>query len=265
MNQDDRLWIEVAMEELSERIKRANREVYNSLSLEEYDRNESIFNERRRVAVAGTLAEAARLTGGGRILDVGTGTGNIPRLAGRHFKSVFAVDIGDKLLRQVKTRLPSCHLAAADAERLPFAAGSFDCVSCYALLHHLLEHRALFAECHRVLRSGGVLYTDHDPNYFFNRFYHVYYSLRFAGRHGFGTDAGDLAEYHNVFSPGINPVELRRTLLGIGFNEVVIRYRVTDNRSWGGLKGACAAVIRGFARVLPLKSLNTHFSLFAVK
>ncbi len=253
------------MDALSERIKRANREVYNALSPEEYDRNESIFNERRRHAITQSLAHAASLTGGRCLLDVGTGTGNIPRLAVKHFKEVFAVDIGDKLLCQVRQSLPSCHLAASDAENLPFAAASFDCVTCYALLHHLLEHHRLFEECHRVLRPGGVLYTDHDPNYFFNRFYHVFYSLRFTGRHGFGSEAGDLAEYHNVFSAGLHPESLRSQLLDIGFREVSVSYRVTDNENWKGLKGVIASGLRGVTRVCALKSLHTHFSLFAVK
>ena len=253
------------MDGLAERIKRANRVVYNRLTPEEYDRNESIFNERRGRAIAKTLTDAARLTGGSRLLDVGTGTGNIPRVAGACFKTIYAIDIGDQLLRQVRERLPSCHFAASDAENLPFADGAFDCVTCYALLHHLLEHRRLFEECHRVLKSGGILYTDHDPNYFFNRFYHLYYSLRYAGRHGFGSEVDDLAEYHNVFSPGINPETLRRFLQEIGFSNVTVRYRVTDNESWTGLKAVCASAMRTAVKLLPLKSLHTHFSIFAVK
>lgn len=46
---------------------------------------------------------------------------------------------------------------AADAGRLPFAAGSIDTVLCLDLVHHLARPRDFFTEAARVLRPGGRL------------------------------------------------------------------------------------------------------------
>lgn len=251
--------------DLEKKIKEANREIYNNVSPEEYNRNESIFNEKRKEVCSAVLRTAADVSGSDSYLDIGTGTGNLLRLAVNYFKNCTGVDISENLLAQIKDSFPQCSLLAADAENLPFKADSFNCVSCYALLHHLLKHEKLFTECYRVLKAGGTLYTDHDPNYFFNRFYHIYYKLRFRGTHGFGSDAGDLAEYHNVFSPGINPEELRNILLSIGFKKVEIKYRMPDRENWGFLQKSVLKVLKILSRIMPLKSFYTHFSILAVK
>ncbi|GEM_PF-3569494 len=250
---------------LSSEIKKANREVYNSISPEKYNQNESIFNEDRRTACELMLSKAVTASGDGKYLDIGTGTGNLLRLACAKFKSCFACDISENLLAKVAKDFPSAGLAASDAENLPYPEATFNCVSCYALLHHLLEHEKLFRECHRVLVKNGTLYTDHDPNYYFNRFYHVYYKIRFAGRHGFSSATEDLAEYHNVYSPGIDPEKLRKLLLGIGFSKVEITYRITDNRNMGFFKNMVLSFLRVAVKILPLKSFHTHFAIFAVK
>ncbi len=251
---------------LSEEIKRANRLVYDGMSPDEYNRNESIFNERRRAACSGILAAAAARSGGEAYLDVGTGTGNLLRISQKYFRRSFGTDISGKLLASVREDFPGCHLSASDAEMLPFKDCSFNCVSCYALLHHLLEHQTLIQECFRVLKPGGTLYTDHDPNYFFNRFYHLFYRLRFAGRHGFGSDAGDLAEYHNVFSPGINPERLRGQMLQAGFREVNVSYRLTDNENLGRARNLAISAMKAVNSAFPgAKSFYTHFSVVALK
>jgi len=45
----------------------------------------------------------------------------------------------------------------ADAERLPFADGTFDVAFCVATLHHALDLRAMVGELARVTRPGGVV------------------------------------------------------------------------------------------------------------
>jgi len=251
--------------DLENRIKEANRKIYNNVSPEEYNRNESIFNEKRKEVCSVILKNAASTSGKDSYLDIGTGTGNLLRLAVNYFQNCTGVDISENLLTQIRPSFPECTLLAADAENLPFPPETFNCVSCYALLHHLLKHEKLFRECHRVLKPGGTLYTDHDPNYFFNRFYHIYYQLRFNRKHGFGSETGDLAEYHNVFSPGINPEELRKLLLSIGFRKVKVTYRMTDRENWGFFQKSILKILRVLSKIIPLKSFYTHFSILAVK
>jgi SAM-dependent methyltransferase len=52
----------------------------------------------------------------------------------------------------------------ADAERLPFPDSWFDLVLGHAVLHHLPDLDAAFAEFHRVLRPGGWIVFAGEPS-----------------------------------------------------------------------------------------------------
>lgn len=253
------------METSAESIKKANRDIYNNISPENYDRNESIFNEERRCFCTAKLTEAADCSGNAKYLDIGTGTGNLIRIASDIFERCYAVDIGENLLLKIKDKYPGCHFAGADAENIPFRESSFNCVSCYALLHHLMAHEKLFSEVFRVLKDGGTLYTDHDPNYFFNRFYHLFYKMKYRKRPGFGSLKEELAEYHNTMSSGINPEKLKSSLMDIGFKDVQVIYRVTSRGDLKGFAALFVAVLSCISKHFKLKSFNTHFSIIAIK
>ena len=253
------------MNDLAQKIKIANREVYNNLCVEKYNQNESIFNDKRKAACTEILKNAATISGKERFLDIATGTGNLLRLGENIFDQCHGIDIGDNLLIAVKDEFRDTFLTAADAELLPFREDSFNCVSCYAMLHHLLTHEKLFQECHRVLKDGGTLYTDHDPNYYLNRLYHPFYKWRYRKNPGFGSDAEELAEYHNSYSSGINPLLLKKQLLSIGYKKVVISYRITDKSDWKGVMRVIVPSLRCLSRIIPLKSFFTHFAIMAVK
>lgn len=254
-----------ADEELAERIKNANREVYNNIDPENYNLNESIFNERRKQWCSDILRRLSQVSGEQAFLDIGCGTGNLLRLARERFSLAVGLDIGDRLLAKVQNEFPDCRFVAGDAEGLPFADASFDCVSCHAVLHHLYDHKRLLAECHRTLRKGGALYTDHDPNYHFNRYYHFLYKLWYRGRHGFGSAIDDLAEYHHVFSPGINPDAIVETLESLGFNDIDVRYRHSDNENFHGLKRLVLNTLKLVSKWIPWRGFFTHFTVLARK
>jgi len=253
------------MKDLAQKIKDANREIYNNMSPERYNQNESIFNDARKSACCAILEQAADESGRDRYLDIATGTGNLLRLGRDIFESCYGIDIGDNMLCAIKDDFSGAFLAAADAEYLPFKDNSFNCVSCYAMLHHLLTHEKLFQECYRVLKKGGSLYTDHDPNYFLNRVYHIFYRWRYRNHPGFGSAAEELAEYHNSQSSGINPLILKKMLLDIGFSNVKIEYRVTDKLNWTGFMKIVVPALRIVSKIIPAKSFFTHFSIIAVK
>ena len=253
------------MKDLAQEIKDANREIYNNISPERYNQNESIFNNKRKTACSEILKSAAEKSGKERYLDIATGTGNLLRLGKDIFDNCFGVDIGENLLVAIQKDFPETFFAASDAESLPFKEKSFNCVSCYAMLHHLLTHEKLFQECFRVLKDGGTLYTDHDPNYFLNRFYHFFYKLRYRNKPGFGSDLEELAEYHNAYSSGINPVLLKKILLRIGFSEVHIKYRQTDKTNWHGFMAIVVSFLKFISGIIPIKSFFTHFSIVAIK
>jgi SAM-dependent methyltransferase len=108
----------------------------------------------------------------GRVLDVGCGTGGMlgalrdgpatgtdPRGAGpTPGPTAIGVDAAPLALA-LSRRRGLTRLVGAAAEALPFREGAFDACLCLDLLYHrnvASEARAL-AECHRVLRPGGLL------------------------------------------------------------------------------------------------------------
>ncbi|HEY4851669.1 MAG TPA: class I SAM-dependent methyltransferase [Streptosporangiaceae bacterium] len=99
---------------------------------------------------------------GDELLEVGAGPGLTTDVLRRHAAHVTAVELDVGLADRLAARLAGTNVevVAADATRLPFAAGRFSAAACLTMLHHIpsaaLQDAAL-AEMARVLRPGGVL------------------------------------------------------------------------------------------------------------
>jgi len=97
------------------------------------------------------------------ILDVGCGTGVFAARVREALPGsrVFGVDLVSDMLAQGARRwealADSVHPVQGDSERLPFADGSFDFVTCANSFHHYPDQEAAVAEMHRVLKPGGRL------------------------------------------------------------------------------------------------------------
>ncbi len=96
---------------------------------------------------------------GKRVLDYGCGHGMAAVVLARRGARVTALDLSHGYLREAGRRAEAngvmLERVRADAERLPFADGSFQRVWGNAVLHHLDLGRAA-AELRRVLAPGGV-------------------------------------------------------------------------------------------------------------
>ena len=110
-----------------------------------------------------TIALAGVRTGE-RVLDVASGSGDLAGAFARRVGpegQVWLTDINGAMLARGRDRLldqgRALPLAQCDAERLPFRADYFDCVSVAFGLRNMTHKDAALAEMRRVLRPGGRL------------------------------------------------------------------------------------------------------------
>lgn len=97
------------------------------------------------------------LTGDGRMLDLGGGTGALAvRLADATGASLTILDPTPEMLRYLKPH-PRVHGVAGVAERMPFEDASFDACVISDAFHHFRDQDAAVAEIVRVVRPGGGL------------------------------------------------------------------------------------------------------------
>jgi phosphatidylethanolamine/phosphatidyl-N-methylethanolamine N-methyltransferase len=99
---------------------------------------------------------------GGRVLEVGVGTGISLPLYSPHLR-IFGTDISEAMLNKAKRRVAQAHLknieglAVMDAEKLEFPDNSFDVVMAQYVVTAVPNPEAALDEFARVLRPGGEL------------------------------------------------------------------------------------------------------------
>ncbi|MBL8413269.1 MAG: methyltransferase domain-containing protein [Propionivibrio sp.] len=109
--------------------------------------------------VGETLAEAADIRAGERVLDVAAGNGNATLAAARRFADVTSTDYVPELLDKGRARAEAEGLNVdfqwADAEDLPFEDGRFDVVLSTFGSMFTPDHTRPAREMLRVVRQGG--------------------------------------------------------------------------------------------------------------
>src|ERR1700723_2826892 len=115
-----------------------------------------VFSEGRRAAIIATNNI------GGRVLEVGVGTGiSLPQYAPN--LRIFGTDISEAMLRKAKARVTDLGLknveglAVMDAEKLEFPDNSFDVVMAQYVVTAVPNPEVALDEFARVLRPGGEL------------------------------------------------------------------------------------------------------------
>jgi len=101
---------------------------------------------------------------GQQVLDIAGGTGDLALAFARDVGPtgrVIHTDINEAMLREGRARLLDAGVVlptmVCDAEKLPFADGSFDIVSVAFGLRNMTHKELALAEMHRTLRKGGKL------------------------------------------------------------------------------------------------------------
>lgn len=137
---------------------------------------------------------------GRRVLDLGCGLGGYTVALQGRGAWVVSLDLSPASLAALPAGVrPVC----ADAERPPFADGSFDLVFCASLIEHVAHPARMLSEIQRILRDGGLCYLSFPP------FYSVRGGHQFAPYHLLGerfatwafrtTRARKLAEWQKQF------------------------------------------------------------------
>jgi ubiquinone/menaquinone biosynthesis C-methylase UbiE len=175
-----------------------------------------------------------------RGLEVGAGTGyfalNLMRAG--VVRSAACADISPRMLEALRANARRLGLEVdtllGDAERLDLPSESFDLVVGHAVLHHIPDLPAAFAEFHRLLRPGGRLAFAGEPSRHGDRLaaLHKRGALALAplwralmgappanGTHGHPPD-GDLGMEMLVDVHAFSPGELGSISRDAGFDEV---------------------------------------------
>lgn len=174
------------------------------------------------------VIQRARLTPGSRMLDLGTGTGD---LAGEALRlvpdcNVVAADFTLRMMLFGQTRFstPALAWSAADAQLLPFPDESFDAIVSGFLLRNVTDLGQSLAEQRRVLKAGGrfvALDTTPPANNLLKPFVriHLHSIIPTLGR----LITGQAEAYHylpDTTENFLEPERLAARLVNAGFREV---------------------------------------------
>ncbi|MDC7784687.1 class I SAM-dependent methyltransferase [Rhodoplanes sp. TEM] len=121
-----------------------------------------VFERGRKAAIA-----AVEATGGGRILEVGVGTGiSLPDY--RRTNRLFGVDISEPMLRKAQERVAAQRLdnvevlSVMDATKLAFPDGWFDVVVAQYVITAVPDPEGTLDEFARVVKPGGeIILVNH--------------------------------------------------------------------------------------------------------
>ncbi len=107
--------------------------------------------------------EFAELRPDDTVLDVACGPAAFLLAVAPRVRFVRGVDLTPEMLRQARTLqaergITNAAFDLGEAEKLPYADGSFDLVSCQFAFHHMLRPDAALAEMRRVMKPAGRLF-----------------------------------------------------------------------------------------------------------
>ena len=150
-----------------ERRLRAVREDRQRRARAYFDRQAAGWEQIRALTVADAEVDAVLLAllrerPCGRLVDIGTGTGHVLRVAAAVVERSLGIDLSLDMLAVARANLDAagvrnCQLRQGDMYQLPVADGAFDGAVLHQVLHFAVAPEAAIREAARVLAPGGRL------------------------------------------------------------------------------------------------------------
>ena len=215
---------------MSPALRREIRGMFGSIS-RRYDIMNSLMTFGRDHAWRRHVIEMTGLPSGGRLLDVGTGTGKIALDAVTQTPdvAVVAADFSCEMMRVGKKRTGGLGInwCCADALQLPFPDSLFHAVTSGYLIRNVTDIEKAFEEQMRVVMPGGrvvCLDTSAAPKNILRPFaiFYLRYVIPLLGL----MITGDMDAYRYLpesTQAFKTPEELAGIMEKVGFREVVIK------------------------------------------
>src|SRR5437763_2641549 len=118
------------------------------------DKYDSVWAQSTRQFIP-PLLEAAEVSAGMSVLDVGSGPGYVAAAARQRGAVPTGLDFSKQMVSIAKRMFPGIEFREGDAQSLPFQDSSFDRVLANFALLHLSDPERACAEACRVLKRGG--------------------------------------------------------------------------------------------------------------
>jgi len=186
---------------------------------------------------------ALRVLGRGtRLLDVGCGSGALGSvlLSSGRYEEVHGLELSEEAAARARERGLRALAFNLNAGRFPYPDGSFDTVTCLAVIEHVFDPRRLLNEIARVLAPGGTLVLD-TPNIRYAK--HLWALLV---RRRFPITAGDAEDLRLAYDGGhlhyFTYRDIARLLNDRGLKPERF-FRILPPRLLGGGLGAPAGVL----------------------
>ncbi|MFT4926366.1 MAG: ubiquinone/menaquinone biosynthesis C-methylase UbiE [Phenylobacterium sp.] len=145
----------------------ANIEVHSKLANSgEYNKSPHFRpeNQSKVKRILKDLVDVMALESPPKVLDLGCGTGFIISLVKDIADEVHGVDITEDMMKQIDTSSGNIFLKKSVAEETGHPDATFDLVTAYSFLDHLVDYKLVVKEAYRVLKDGGIFYSDLNPN-----------------------------------------------------------------------------------------------------
>jgi ubiquinone/menaquinone biosynthesis C-methylase UbiE len=123
----------------------------------------NVFSDAASKKLIDHLVAMSGLDAGGKVLDLGCGSGVFTHLLHQRGFHATGLDLSPKLLELARAKYPQIRFVEGDVEKLPFEDGAADGVLLSGIVHHLPNPERCAAEVYRVLGPGGR-FVAFDPN-----------------------------------------------------------------------------------------------------